>query len=129
MPALSPKDARRARTLPSYRDFVDDALFHPRWGYYSTGAVRFGEGGHYDTFPTALSPLVGRMVAGAARRWWLRAGGPRAFEVCELGAGNGQLCLDTVVTVATRADVPGWREFARAFRYRVIERSPALIAR
>jgi SAM-dependent MidA family methyltransferase len=122
-------DARHARGLPSFRDFVDDALFHPRWGYYSTGAVRFGDGGHYDTFPTALSPLVGRMVAGAARRLWLRAGRPRRFEVCELGAGNGQLCLDTVATVATRAHAAAWRSFARAFRYRVIERSPALIAR
>jgi SAM-dependent MidA family methyltransferase len=129
VPSLAPADARRARAFPSFRDFVDDALFHPRWGYYSTGVVRFGEGGHYDTFPTALSPLFGRMVAGAARRAWQRAGRPAAFEVCELGAGNGQLCLDTVVTVTTRAHAPGWRAFARAFRYRVIERSPALAAR
>jgi SAM-dependent MidA family methyltransferase len=117
------------RALPSFRDFVDDALFHPAWGYYSTGRVRFGEGGHYDTFPTALSPLFGRMVAGAARRLWERTGRRRAFEVCELGAGNGQLCLDTVATVATHAAHPAWRAFARAFRYRVIERSPALVAR
>jgi len=126
---LSAADARRARALPSYRDFVDDALFHPRWGYYATGAVRFGEGGHYDTFPTSLSPLVGRMVAGAAHRLWTRAGRPASFEVCELGAGNGQLCQDTVATVVTRADDPGWAPFARAFRYRVIERSPALALR
>jgi SAM-dependent MidA family methyltransferase len=129
VPTLSRIDARRARTLPSYRDFVDDALFHPRWGYYSTGAVRFGEGGHYDTFPTALSPLFGEMVAAAARRAWNAAGRPRTFEVCEVGAGNGQLCCDVVATVATRAGDPAWRAFARAFRYRVIERSPALVAR
>src|SRR4029453_10124780 len=128
MPASS-ADVRLGRALPSFRDFVDDALFHPRWGYYSTGAVRFGEGGHYDTFPPALSPLVGRMVAGAARRLWMRVGRPRRFEACELGAGNGQLCLDTVATVVTSAEAPTWRAFADAFRYRVIERSPALIAR
>ena len=122
-------DARRARTLPSFRDFVDDALFHPRWGYYSTGVVRFGEGGDYDTFPTALSPLIGRMVAGAARRLWIRVGRPRTFEVCEIGAGNGQLCLDTVATVETRAADPAWRAFARAFRYRIVERSPGLLLR
>ena len=129
MPTLHPTDACRARTLPSYRDFVDDALFHPRWGYYSTGAVRFGEGGHYDTFPTALSPLFGEMVAAAARRAWIAAGRPRRFDVCEVGAGNGQLCCDVVATVATRAGDPAWRAFARAFRYRVVERSPALVAR
>ena len=129
MPSLSATDARRARVFPSFHDFVDDALFDPDWGYYSTGVVRFGEGGHYDTFPTALSPLFGAMVAGAARRSWLAAGRPVVFEVCEVGAGNGQLCLDTVATVQSRAAEPAWRAFARAFRYRVIERSAALVAR
>jgi SAM-dependent MidA family methyltransferase len=128
-PAPSRADLRHARRFPSFRDFVDDALFHPRWGYYATGRVRFGENGHYETFPTALSPLFGTMVAGAARRAWIAAGRPRRFEVCELGAGNGQLCLDTVATVRTRATEPAWHGFARAFRYRVIERSPALVAR
>jgi SAM-dependent MidA family methyltransferase len=129
-PSRSTPRSTIVRGLPSFRDFVDDALFHPRWGYYSTGAVRFGDGGHYDTFPTALSPLVGRMVAGAARRVWLRMGRPRRFEICELGAGNGQLCLDTVATIAARAATSrAWRAFADAVHHRVIERSPALVAR
>jgi SAM-dependent MidA family methyltransferase len=108
---------------------VDDALFHPRYGYYATGAVRFGEGGHYDTFPTAMAPLWGRMVAGAARRYWQRAGRPARMEICEIGAGNGRLCLDTVIALETRAGRRGWREFVRAARYRVVERSPALVRR
>jgi SAM-dependent MidA family methyltransferase len=125
----SREDARSARATYSFGAFVDDALCHPRWGYYATGAVRFGEGGHYDTFPTALSPLFGKMVAGAALRFWEDAGRPAAIEVCEIGAGNGQLCLDTVATVVTNAERAEWRDFARVFRYRVIERSPALVAR
>jgi len=128
VPAPSPADARLARRFPSYRDFVDDALFHPAWGYYSTGVVRFGEGGHYDTFPTALSPLFGRMVARAALRLWERTGRSSRFEVCEIGAGNGQLCLDTIAAVETGA-TPRWRRFARAFRYRIVERSSALARR
>jgi SAM-dependent MidA family methyltransferase len=127
----TPAEVRRtARLFPSFRDFVDDALFHPAWGYYSTGKVRFGEGGHYDTFPLALSPIFGRMLVEYAYRFWRRAGRPREFEICELGAGNGQLCLDVLIWVAERArhERP-WNWFARAFRYRIIERSPALIAR
>ncbi len=121
---------RIARLFPSFRDFVDDALFHPRWGYYSTGRVRFGEGGHYDTFPLALSPLFGRMLAQYAYRFWRRAGQPARFELCELGAGNGQLCLDVLVRVAAGERADGaWARFARSFRYRIIERSSALIAR
>ena len=121
---------RIGRVFPSFRDFVDAALFDPAWGYYSTGKVRFGEGGHYDTFPLALSPLFGRMLAQYAFRFWRRAGEPQDFEICELGAGNGQLCLDVLVTVAESArGEPAWMRFARRLRYRIIERSPALIVR
>lgn len=127
----APSEVRRiARLFPSFRDFVDDALFHPAWGYYSTGKVRFGEGGHYDTFPLALSPIFGRMLGEYAYGFWRRAGQPTEFEICELGAGNGQLCLDVLIWLNERArHERAWRWFNRAFRYRIIERSPALIAR
>lgn len=119
-----------AAGLLSYSDFVDLALFDPKWGYYATGGVRFGEGGHYDTYPLALSPYFGRMVAHYAARMWQRRGMPRRFEICELGAGNGQLCLDTLLTVDARAArAPVWQRFAAAMRYRIVERSPALARR
>ena len=126
----APEAERLARSFPSFRDFVDLALFDPRCGYYSTGQVRFGYGGHYDTFPLALAPFFGRMVAQYGFRFWRRAGEPQRFEICELGAGNGQLCLDALVAVEERArqHVP-WSRFAKSLRYRIIERSPALIAR
>lgn len=129
---MSPSSAESyfAETFPTYRDFVDDALFHPEWGYYSRGRVQFGEGGHYDTYPNALSPLFGRMIANYAFRAWRRRGRPATFEICELGAGNGQLCLDAVLWIRQRAERSApWQRFARGFRYRIIERSPALIER
>lgn len=124
-------EARRvARLFPSYRDFVDDSLFHPVWGYYSTGAVRFGEGGHYDTFPIALSPYFGHMVARYAFRRWTAAGEPGEFEIAEIGAGNGQLALDTVLALQKPLRrSKRWERFAAAARYRIIERSTALIER
>ena len=113
--------------LLSFRDFVEQALFHPRWGYYATGAVRFGDGGHFDTYPLALSPYFGMMVARRAHSLWRAAQRPRRFEVCEIGAGNGQLCLDVLAHVAAQAACdPGWRSFAKGLRYRIIEKSPAL---
>jgi len=124
--------AARAHLLPliSYADFVDNALFHPTWGYYSTGGVRFGDGGHYDTYPLALSPYFGGMVAGYAYRLWQRLGAPAAFEICELGAGNGQLCLDTLLWFDQHSGRPAaWKRFVEATRYRIIERSPGLIDR
>src|SRR5436190_11677958 len=110
----SAEEARRIASLfPSYRDFVDDALFHPRWGYYSTGQVRFGEGGHYDTFPLGLSPVFGAMVAACGFRFWQRIGRPAYFEICELGAGNGQLAVDVIVATDIRARRNrSWQPFA-----------------
>ena len=122
----------RLRALPgrSYADFVDDALFHPAWGYYSTGGVRFGVGGHYDTYPLALSPYFGGMVAGYAFRLWKRLGSPAVFEICELGAGNGQLCLDTLLWIGSRTSrSAAWGAFATATSYRIVERSTGLVAR
>lgn len=114
----------------SFADFVDDALFHPRWGYYATGGVRFGTGGHYDTYPLALSPVFGHMVAEYAFQRWQRAKRPSAFEICELGAGNGQLCLDTLLWIHECGRHHRVRkDFADAARYRILERSPALIDR
>jgi len=128
--AMGAEADRIARTFPSFRDFVDAALFGPGCGFYSTGKVRFGYGGDYDTFPLALSPLFGRMVAGYAFRFWRRAGEPAHFELCELGAGGGQLCLDVLASVAREArHRPAWNRFARSLRYHIIERSPALISR
>jgi SAM-dependent MidA family methyltransferase len=130
-PIASAKEtAAIRRRFPSYAEFVDDALFHPAWGYYSRGRVRFGEGGHYDTYPLALSPLIGRMVAEYAHSLWRRLGRPERFEICELGAGNGQLCLDALLWIQERGrHERAWQRFAASARYRIVERSAALIAR
>jgi SAM-dependent MidA family methyltransferase len=121
---------RLAALCPSFRDFVDDALHHPAYGYYGAGRVRFGDGGHFDTYPLALSPLFGRMLAESAHRLWRRLGRPREFEICEVGAGNGQLCADAVMWIAERGRRDGdGRRFAAACRYRIFERSAALVDR
>ena len=87
-------------------------------------------GGHYDTYPLALSPLFGRMVAEYAFRSLAPARAtPARFEICELGAGNGQLCLDTSAVDRTNAAATSAAGSASraALRYRIVERSPALV--
>ncbi len=120
----------RERVPISFQEFIEDALFHPAWGYYATGNVRFGLGGDYDTYPLALSPVFGQMVAARAHDVWRRTGAPVRFEICEIGAGNGQLALDVLAAVAARSGHNRhWDHFQRALGYRIVERSPALIAR
>ena len=121
---------RIARRFPSYADFVDDALFDRSWGYYGSGKVRFGDTAHFDTFPLALSPFFGRMLADYSHRLWRRLGKADRFEVCEIGGGNGQLCADCILWIFERArHEPSWKRFAAVFRYRIIERSASLADR
>ena len=86
----------------SFGTFVDQALFG-KGGYYAAGRVQFGDGGHFETFPTALSPLVGRIVAERGYALWWEAGRPRRFEILEVGAGDGQLALDALCHIALTA--------------------------
>lgn len=127
--------ARLRPRLLTFRDFVEEALFNRRWGYYASGAVRFGDGGHFDTFPLALSPYFGIMIARRAHALWRAGGRPDRFEICEVGAGNGQLCLDVLAFAeahaaeAHTAEAADWRAFATVLRYRIIEKSAALRGR
>jgi hypothetical protein len=106
---LSKAEQYFSTNFPSYRDFVDDALFHPEWGYYSRGLVQFGEGGHYDTYPNALSPLFGRMVANYAHHLAVDA-----VHVRDLRArsGNGS-CASMLFSDSSRAaKLDTWKQFA-----------------
>lgn len=110
--------------------FVDRALFGRGRGYYGSGRVQFGDDGHFDTFPTALSPVFGRVVAERAYALWWEGGRPPRFEIFEIGAGDGQLALDVLCHVGIRGRRSERRAaFARALRYVICERSPALVRR
>jgi SAM-dependent MidA family methyltransferase len=123
-------EAARARLL-SFRDYLDIALFHPVAGYYSTGRVDL----RYDfrTFPVALAPSFGQMVAEQIVRMWdgmRRAGtlgADETFTVAELGAGDGTLAESILDHVHERATGDArWRDFERQLAYVSYDRSPAL---
>src|SRR5438477_13187661 len=54
--------------FPSFYDYLDTVLFHPTAGYYSSGRVDFFS--HYRTFPSALSPSFGQMIAEQMFQTW-----------------------------------------------------------
>ncbi|HLY67689.1 MAG TPA: SAM-dependent methyltransferase [Chloroflexota bacterium] len=85
-----------------FRDYMDLALYHPRFGYYCAPGEKTGRGGDYLTSPY-LSPLFGQCLA----RWIVS--GP----VLEMGAGDGALAA----------------ELSQRFPYTIVERSPNFQAR
>ena len=120
--------------LPSFLEYQDLIMFHPKFGYYGSGRVSFSA--DYQTFPIVLAPYFGHMIAEHIFKMWrgMRASGTLGpkdkFTIAEFGAGNGALAesiLDYLDQHGISADAPeGWREFAAQTVYACYDRSPAL---
>ena len=117
--------------FPSFYDYLDTVLFHPTAGYYSTGRVDFFQ--HYRTFPIALAPSFGQMVAEQMFLMWdgmRKAGtlGPtEKFTIAEFGAGDGAMAESVLDYIDQQAATnPRWNEFKQQVVYACYDRSPAL---
>lgn len=117
----------------SFLEYQDLVLFHPTLGYYSSGRVSFTQ--DYRTFPDALSPYFGQMVAQHIFDMWegMRKAGTLSdeepFTIAEFGAGDGELAESILNYIDRRAaGEEGWREFARQTVYACYDRSAALSA-
>jgi SAM-dependent MidA family methyltransferase len=132
-PALGADPAIQQNFL-SFLDYQDLVMFHPKFGYYSSGRVSFET--DYQTYPIALAPYFGQMITEQIFHMWQgmrRAGtlGPNdRFTIAEFGAGNGLLAesiLDYLVREAREEGTdPRWRDFASQVLYVCYDRSPAL---
>ncbi len=101
----------------SFAAFMEQALYHPEYGYYMTARQRIGKAGDFFT-SSSVSALFGRLVARQlAQMDELLAGD--TFEIVEQGAGEGHLALDVLDGLA--AEFP--EVYARLV-YRLIEVSP-----
>ena len=120
--------------LPSFLEYQDLIMFHPKFGYYGSGRVSFSA--DYQTFPIVLAPYFGHMIAEQIFKMWrgMRAAGTlgakEKFTIAEFGAGNGMLAesiLDYLDQHGKSPDAPeGWSDFAAQTVYACYDRSPAL---
>src|SRR5882724_7828804 len=89
------KESNVQEFFPSFLEYQDLVMFHPKFGYYASGRVSFTS--DYQTYPNVLAPYFGHMIAQQMFRMWRgmrQAGtlGPREpFTIAEFGAGNGSL--------------------------------------
>lgn len=117
--------------FPSFLEYQDLVMFHPKFGYYASGRVNFTS--DYQTFPIVLNPFFGQMIAEQIFKMWqgmrrakTLVSGER-FTIAEFGAGNGMMAeaIMDYLDREAKADA-GWREFAAQTRYICYDRSPAL---
>lgn len=95
--------------------FMEQALYHPEHGYYSSGRAAIGHGGDYFT-SVSVGPLFGRLLAAQFAEMWELLGRPTDFAVVEQGAHTGELADD--VLQAARKSHP---EFFHAIHYVIVE--------
>ena len=100
--------------------FMEQALYHPEFGYYSSGRCQIGRRGDYFT-NVSVGPLFGRLLAGQFAEMWDVLGRPEDFAIVEQGAHHGDFAKDVLAAAQQRAP-----EFFAVLRYRIIEPFPIL---
>jgi SAM-dependent MidA family methyltransferase len=96
----------------SFRDFMEEALYHPEFGYYTSARNPIGRQGDFYT-SSDLDPVFAKLLA---RRFAQMALALRiateSFTIVELGAGRGLLAREILQH--------------QHFPYRIVERSHAM---
>lgn len=73
-------------------EFMQQALYHPIYGYYTTRSNVLGAQGDFITAPE-MTPLFGQTLATACAPILAQCAQPTLFE---FGAGSGRLCIDVL---------------------------------
>lgn len=100
-----------AGTTIAFDRFMEAALYHPAFGYYSTRVDPFGERGDFVTAPE-VTPLFGQTLARTAAAVQRQLGGG---EILELGAGSGALAASMLAGLQQLEALPS--------AYRILELS------
>lgn len=100
--------------------FIELALYHPQFGYYSKGP-NIGPAGDFTTSPEA-SPAFGRLLARHVAEVDALLGLPHTFNVVECGPGRGALARDLLGALHSR-----YPDLYERMRYWLVEISPALL--
>ena len=104
----------------TFKWFMQQALYHPQFGYYGGGRARIGRRGDYYT-SVSVGRIFGELLAKQFEEIWLRMNSPVSFTIVEEGAHHGQFAHDVL----------GWLQqfssdlFAR-LKYWIVEPNPLL---
>ncbi len=106
----------------TFDDYMDLALYHPEYGYYTSGKEKIGKKGDYYTSSDVHS-VFGELIARQLEQMWQLLGSNR-FTVVEIGAGKGWLCHDILNYIRNE-----YSEFFEKIDYKIVEISQNLIER
>src|SRR3954470_18244877 len=113
------RDAIRRDGPVTFAWFMEQALYHPHFGYYSSGRCQIGRKGDYFT-NVSVGPLFGKILAAQFAEMWKVLGRPDDFTIVEQGAHHGDFAKDVLMALT---DLPA------TIHYRIVEPFPILQAR
>ena len=104
----------------TFKWFMQQALYHPDYGYYGGGRARIGRKGDFYT-SVSVGRLFGELMAKQFEEIWERMNRPLGFTIVEEGAHDGQFAQDVL----------GWcKQFSpdlyEGLRYWIVEPNPRL---
>ncbi len=120
MPGSSPllafiQDHIRRQGPARFSWFMEQALYHPQFGYYSSTRRRIGREGDFYT-NVSVSRLYGQLLALQLVEMWQLLGKPPHFTIVEEGAEDGQLALDILSAINEES-----KDAAAGIRYTIVE--------
>jgi SAM-dependent MidA family methyltransferase len=101
-------------------EFIEHALYNPRYGYYTRGPD-IGPRGDFVTSPEA-SPAFGRLLAKHVEEVDALLERPQHFDIIECGPGKGTLARDLLDELSVSS-----AELYSRVRYWLVEVSPVLV--
>ena len=117
------RDEIKNRGPVTFAWFMEQALYHPEHGYYSSGRCAIGRKGDYFT-NISVGPLFGQLMTAQFAEIWRRLGKIDNFVIVEQGAHDGQFARDVLQCAQLREP-----HFFEALDYRIVEPFPVLRAR
>ena len=79
----------------SFAWFMEQALYHPEFGYYASDRAEIGRKGDYFT-NVSVGPLFGQLLAAQFVEIWTKLGKGDDFLIVEQGAHHGQFAADAL---------------------------------
>ena len=101
------RDQIRKSGPVSFAWFMEQALYHPIHGYYSSERTRIGRAGDFFT-NVSVGDLFGEILAAQAVELFDLLGAPGRFKIAEQGVENAQLAKDILKALAGEPKSVGW---------------------
>ncbi len=105
----------------TFAEYMNLALYHSDYGYYSAGQVEIGSQGDFFT-SSSLGSDYGELLAEQFVEMWQVMDKPNPFMLVEMGAGLGFLAFDILTYIQNNYPV-----FFEVINYIIIEKSSHLI--